>query len=409
MQKREKQKRQIFYKHRPDYIITILAVCLIGIGLILIYSTGWISILKQTAGASEGNTFFLMQLISLGLGFVGWYLASKFDYHIWQKYATPIFIVSILLMFLVLIPGISVSSRGASRWVRFGPVNFQPVELFKLGTVIFVSAWLTKNKNKLGKFVEGLLPLLVVVGIVAILTVLVQKDMGSSMVIILTVLAMYFISGAPWWNSALSVAIIGGGVGVLAIIAPYRLARVMTFLGKSDEASASTYHINQALIALGSGGLLGRGLGKSLQAYGYLPEATNDSIFAIVGEEVGIFGCLIIIALFGILFWRGIKISKAAPDMFGKLLSAGIIFWIGFQAMINIAAMLNLIPLTGIPLPFVSYGGTSLIVLLTVIGILQNISKYTYKEVYDEDPSSRRGNSRAHISGVGRHRVNSRA
>ena len=224
-----------------------------------------------------------------------------------------------------------------------------------------------------------------------------------------SIFAMYFVAGAGWANIVAAFSLLILGVGALAVAAPYRLARVLTFLGKSDDQSAAAYHINQALIAIGSGGVLGRGLGKSLQAYGYLPEATNDSIFAIIGEEAGLWGAGIIISVFALLFWRAIKIAKAAPDDFGKFLAFGIAFWIGFQSLINISAMLGLIPLTGIPLPFVSYGGTSLVALLAAIGILQNISKYTYKEVYDEDSSSRGRNSRSHIAGVGRHRVNTKA
>ena len=388
-------------------MITVLVIMLVGIGLILIFSTGWISILKKTAGASEGNAFLTQQSFSFVLGLVAWYFCSKIDYHFWQKHATKIFAVTLLLMFLVLVPGVAVSSNGATRWVKIGPINFQPVEFFKLGTIIFTAAWITKSKSKLSSIKEGLLPLLVIAVIVAFLTVIVQKDMGSSMVIILSIFAMYFVAGAGWLNIVIGFSVMAGGVGILAIAAPYRLARVLTFLGKSDDSSAAAYHVKQALIALGSGGVLGRGLGKSLQAYGYLPEATNDSIFAIIGEESGLWGTGLVIAIFAILFFRAIKIAKTAPDDFGKLMAFGIAFWIGFQALINISAMLSLIPLTGIPLPFVSYGGTSLVALLATMGILQNISKYTYKEVYDEDSSSRRGHRRTHIAGTGRHRVNS--
>jgi cell division protein FtsW len=409
MERRQKQKKPIFYKHRPDYLITVLVVLLIGIGMILIFSTGWISILKKTAGASEGNGFIVQQVRSFFIGVVAWALLSKWDYHHLQKYARYIFIASILVMFLVLVPGISLKVNGATRWVNILGFNFQPVEFFKLGTVIFAAAWLAKNKNNLSKPKEGLFPLLAILAIVAFLTVYLQKDMGSSMVIVLSLFAMYFVAGAGWANIVAAFSVLILGVGALAIAAPYRLARVLTFLGKSDDQSAAAYHINQALIAIGSGGILGRGLGKSLQAYGYLPEATNDSIFAIIGEEAGMWGAGIIIAVFALLFWRSIRIAKSAPDDFGKLLAFGIAFWIGFQALINVSAMLGLIPLTGIPLPFVSYGGTSLVALLAAVGILQNISKFTYKEVYDEDSSSRGRNDRSHIAGVSRHRVNTKA
>lgn len=408
METRQKQKKAIFYKHRPDYMITVLVGLLIGLGLILIFSTGWISILKSTAGQSDNNSFFYKQLIGFGVGAAAWFLASRFDYQNWKKLATPIFWGSFALMFLVLIPAIAVSSGGATRWVKIGFINFQPVEFLKLGTVIFMARWLTKHKDKLKSPIEGLLPFMIIISLIVFTTIILQRDMGSAMVIILTMLAMYLVSKVPIWNFLVAfISLVGAGF-ILILTAPYRLARFMTFLNRSEDPMGASYHINQSLIALGSGGILGRGLGKSLQAYGYLPEATNDSIFAIVGEEFGLFGTIGIIAAFMALVWRGIKIAKTAPDDFGRLLALGIICWIGFQAIINISAMLGLLPLTGIPLPFISYGGTSLVALLGAIGILQNISRYTYKEVYDEDHGSRGRDGRAHRAGIGRNRINPR-
>jgi cell division protein FtsW len=407
MQTQQKQKKPLFYKHRPDYMITVLVLVLVGIGLMMIYSTGWISILKQTAGTSDNNIFFASQLTSLLIGGLGWLIASKINYHFWQKYAGALFLASVILMFLVLVPNIAVNGGGASRWVKIGFINFQPVEFFKLGTVIFMAAWLNKHKNNQAKVFEGLIPFMIIIAVIVIPSIILQKDMGSAMVIILTVLSMYFVSGVPWWNmTAASLVLIGGGMA-MAILTPYRFTRLLTFMNHTEDIIGAGYHINQALIALGSGGLFGRGLGKSLQAYGYLPEATNDSIFAIIGEEFGLLGASGIIMAFSLLVWRGMRIARSTADDFGKLLAVGISCWIGFQALINISAMLNLIPLTGIPLPFISYGGTSLLALLVAIGILQNISKYTYKEVYYEDSGSRRRDGRAHIAGVGRSRINS--
>ena len=406
---KNKTKKTIFYKHRPDYSLTILVGILVGVGLILIFSTGWIAILKQTAGESDNNSFFFKQLAGLAVGLFAWVIAAKTDYHFWQKYATPIFWGAFALMFLVLIPGIAVSSGGATRWVKIGFINFQPVEFLKVGSVIFMATWLSKNKDKLKNPFESLVPFMFLIILVVASAILLQKDMGSAMVIILTMLSMYLVSGVPIWNFSVAALSLVGGAGVLILIAPYRLARLATFLNSSDDTAGSGYHINQALIALGSGGFLGRGLGKSLQAYGYLPEATNDSIFAIIGEEFGLIGTSSIIVVFTALVWRGVKIAKSAPDNFGRLLAIGISCWIGFQSISNISAMLNIIPLTGIPLPFVSYGGTSLVALLGGIGILQNISKYTYKEVYDEDTSSRGRNRRSHIASSSRNRIDSQA
>lgn len=402
MTERQKQTKPLFYKHRPDYMISILVCLLIGIGLVMIYSIGWITVLKQTAGSSDNNTFFYGQLISLVLGLIGWFVAAKIHYSFWQKYASYFFWGAVILMFLVLVPGVAVNSGGATRWVRFGFINFQPVEFLKLGTVLYMGAWLVKNKKNLNKPIEGLLPFLIIIGLIALTVVVLQKDMGSAMVIICTMLSMYYVSGAAWWNVGLATGILAGGGAVLAIAAPYRVARLMTFLNHTQDDAGSGYHIQQALIAIGSGGLLGRGLGKSLQAYGYLPESTNDSVFAIIAEEFGFIGASAVIIIFGLLVWRGIRISRRAADDYGKFVAIGISCWIGFQALINIGAMLNLIPLTGITLPFISYGGTSLIALLAGVGILQNISKYTYKEVYDEDTRRRRGDRRTYLAGSGR-------
>lgn len=408
MEQRQKQKRPIFYKHRPDYVLTAIVAILVGLGLILIFSTGWISILKRTAGSTDYNSYFWKQLLGFAVGIIAWIFTSKFNYQKWQKIATPLFWTTFAMMFLVLIPAIALDSGGATRWVKIGFINFQPIEFLKLGSVIYMARWLTKHKDKFNKPLESLVPFIIIIVLIVVPAILLQKDMGSAMVIILTLLAMYLASGVPLWNFASAFLALLAGLVAMVAVAPYRMARFLTFLNHTEDTSGTGYHINQALIALGSGGILGRGLGKSLQAYGYLPEATNDSIFAIVGEEFGLWGTIALIFAFITLVWRGLKISKSAPDDFGRLLALGIICWIGFQAMINISAMLGLIPLTGIPLPFISYGGTSLVALLGAMGILQNISKYTYKEVYDEDSSSRGRDSRAHSAGVSRHRIYTR-
>ncbi len=387
--------------HRPDYSLSVNVLILIAIGMIMIYSTGWIAILKQTGGASDTNSLFYTQFINFGFGILLWYAASKIHYPFWQKYAAYIFYASVLLMFLVLIPGIGVKVNGAARWVHFGPINFQPVEFFKLGIVLYMAAWVEKNRSHLSRFFEGLVPFLIIISLAALLVVILQKDMGSAMVIVAACLSMYFVSGVRLPTFAAGVGILAGISTLLVALFPYRLSRFVTFLNHSNDTSGASYHINQALIALGSGGMLGRGLGKSLQAYGYLPEATNDSVFAIIGEEFGFLGCTGVLILYGALLYRGYRISRYAPDDFAKLTAVGITAWIGFQALFNIAAMLNLIPLTGITLPFVSYGGTSLVALLIAIGILQNISKYTNREVRSEDSRIGRGDRRAHHADLG--------
>lgn len=387
--------------HRPDYVISVLVLCLIAIGMVMIYSTGWIAILKQTGGSNDTNSLFYGQLVTFVIGILLWYLTSKVHYSVWQKYAAYIFYGSAVLMFLVLIPGIGVQVNGAARWVHFGPINFQPVEFFKLGIVLYMAAWVEKNRDHLNSFFEGLVPFMIIISLTAFLVVLLQKDMGSAMVIVAACLSMYFVSGVRLPIFAAGVGILAGLSTLLIVLFPYRLSRFITFLNHTNDTSGSAYHINQALIALGSGGILGRGLGKSLQAYGYLPESTNDSIFAIIGEEFGFLGCLVVVSLYGGLLYRGYRVSRFAPDNFAKLVAVGITAWIGFQAIFNMTAMIGLIPLTGITLPFISYGGTSLIALLIGVGILQNISKFTHKEVRSEDRSVGRGDRRTYRANFG--------
>lgn len=382
--------------HRPDYLITIFVITLIAIGLIMIYSTGSIVSFNVTGGTTDKNTYFYMQVFSLCLGLTTWFLASKVDYHHWRKLAPWLFYGSIILMFLVLIPQFSIGTKGATRWVKIGFISFQPVEFFKLGVILFLSSWIEKNREGLNRISTGLIPFMIILALISALVMIMQKDMGSAMVLVGSCLAIFLVSGVPLWLFGVSLASLVAGAVLIIAMFPYRLARVLTFINHKEDMSGTGYHINQALIALGSGGILGKGLGKTLQAYGYLPESTNDSIFAIIGEEFGFLGSATVIMLFSGLVYRGLRISRYAPDGFGRSVAIGITTWIGIQAFINIAAMLNLIPLTGVPLPFISYGGTSLLALLGAVGILQNISKYTYKEAIHESSSIRRGDRRSY-------------
>ncbi len=362
----------------------------------MIYSTGSIVSFNVTGGATDRNTFFYTQSISFVLGMVAWYVASKIHYHKWRRLAPWIFYGSLVLMSLVLIPQLAVATKGATRWIKIGFFTFQPVEFFKLGVVLYLASWIEKNRPNLNKLSIGLVPFMIIIGLISILVMVIQKDMGSAMVLVGACMTMFFVSGVPWWIFGISLTtLLAGVIGMVAMF-PYRLARVLTFINHKEDVAGGGYHINQALIALGSGGILGRGLGKTLQAYGYLPESTNDSIFAIIGEEFGFLGSMLVIILFSGLVYRGLRISRFAPDGFGRSVAIGITTWIGLQALINIAAMLNLIPLTGIPLPFISYGGTSLLALLGAVGILQNISKYTYKEAIHESSSLGRRDRRTY-------------
>lgn len=385
-------------RHRPDYMITVLVILLVGLSMIMLYSTGSIANYNISGGTSYHNNFFQSQLISLVLGLLGWWLVSKINYKFWQKAAPYIFYVSIILMVLVLLPSLALKVNGATRWLRLGIFSFQPVEFFKLALVLFLASWFEKNRNHATKFFTGLVPFILIIGLISVLIILLQKDMGSAVVVIAMAMSIYFVSTGPIWLYGLSLVSLLTGLAAAIYLFPYRLARLTSFLNYSSDTTGASYHINQALVTLGSGRLFGRGLGNSLQAYGYLPQATNDSIFAIIGEEFGFVGTMTVLVLFSALLYRSFKICRLSPDNFARLVAVGITSWVGFQTLINIAAMLNLVPLTGITLPFVSYGGTSLIFLLVAMGILQNISRYTSREVHYESSRLGRGNRRPYIT-----------
>jgi len=385
-------------KHRPDYLLSVIVIVLVGVGMIMLYSTGSIISYNLTGGATDKNTLFQTQSFSLILGLIGWFLASRINYRKWQKISPYLFYASVILMLLVVTPWFSLKINGATRWLKLGIFSFQPVELFKLASILYLASWLEKNRSNLNRMLTGLIPFLLLLGLTAGLIIFIQKDLGSALVVIGIIMSIYFASGVSMSMVGLSVGSLVAGLVGSILVFPYRVQRLTAFFNTSQNASGAGYHINQALIALGSGGLIGRGLGNSYQIYGYLPEATNDSIFAIIGEQFGFLGTFTLVSLFSIVIYRGYKISRYAADSFGRSVAFGITVWIGLQALINIGAMLNLIPLTGITLPFISYGGTSLLFSLIAMGILQNISRYTTREVNHATDSSRRGDRRTYYT-----------
>lgn len=358
-------------------LLTVTSILLI-FGLIMIASAG---IIYSETRFADPYYFFKRQLLYGVLpGIIALYLFSKLDYHFWKKFAVPMFFVSVIFLILVFVPGVGSRIYGASRWIQLGPFSFQPSEMTKLAVIIYLAAWLeSRGTARIKDFFEGLLPFLGIMGLIGFL-IMKQPDTGTFGVIILTSLAIFFVSGAR-----LQHLFSMGGLGMLALwilikIEPYRLDRILAFLDPAADPKGIGYQINQALLAVGSGGFFGVGLGHSRQKFNYLPEPVGDSIFAVIGEEVGMLGATVLVMLFVTLAIRGIKIAKNAPDMFGRLVATGITMWITFQAFINISANIALIPLTGIPLPFISYGGTSLVFLMAAIGILLNISKQSHLE-----------------------------
>ena len=363
--------------HEPDYTLIIILGVILVFGLIMLSSAssvlGW-----QKFG--DHNYFLKHQLLyGVLIGIVAFWVMSKIDYHYWKKYAFPIVIVSIFLLFLVLIPGIGYEFLGAKRWVSILGIPFQPSELVKLTFLIYLATWLEQREKKLEDFSYSFMPFIIMIAFLVFMVAGIQKYLGTMIVIGVISIVVYFVAGAPWKHLGWMA---GGGAilfYLLIKIAPYRANRLTTFLNPELDPQGIGYHVNQALLAIGSGGVFGLGLGHSRQKFNYLPEAAGDSIYAIIAEEMGFFFAVGLVLLFFAMAYQGIKIARNAPDAFGKLLAVGIITWITFQAFVNIMAMIGLLPLTGITLPFISYGSTSLITVLAAMGLLVNISRQTRK------------------------------
>jgi cell division protein FtsW len=352
------------------YTVLILLV----FGLAMIASAG---IAYSNVRFGDPYYFFKHQLFNGVLpGLIILYIVQGINYNFWRKLAFPIFIASIVCLILVFIPGMGTKIYGATRWIQLGSFSFQPSEMLKLGIILYLAAWLETRSERIKDFYEGLVPFLAIVAIVSFLLVK-QPDMGTLGVVILISMSIFFLSGARLAH-LFSIGIFGlGALFILVKVESYRMNRLLVFLHPELDPRGIGYQINQALLAIGSGGIFGVGLGHSLQKFNYLPEPVGDSIFAIIGEEIGLIGAAFLVMLFVFFAMRALRISKNAPDRFSRIVACGIATWIIFQAFINISAICGLIPLTGIPLPFISYGGTSIVFLMVGVGILLNISKYS--------------------------------
>ncbi len=321
------------------------------------------------------SVLFSQLVLGLGLGFVGMYFCSKINYKFWRKYSFFIFLVSIFLTAAVFIPYLGWSHGGAQRWIQFGNFSFQPVEFLKFGFIIYFAAWLSWVKNRVQDFRFGILPFSIMFAIIAVI-LLKQPDTKNFILIGVTGISMLFISGVPM--KYITVA----GVGVLLVLGslvfftPYLQERVKTFINPSTDPRGSSYQIQQSLIAIGSGGIFGRGFGQSVQKFSYLPEPQGDSIFAVLGEELGFIGVLVAIFLYLLFTLRGFRIANNSPDLFGRLLVSGIVILIAVQSFMHIASVTGVLPLTGVPLPFMSHGGTALMIYLAAMGVVLNVSKF---------------------------------
>jgi cell division protein FtsW len=383
--------------HRGDYVLALAVFVLLAFGLIMMYNINP-ALSQKLLGRVDSGYYFRGQLQNIAIGIVVWVVAAHIYYQRWRQWAVPLLAVAVIAVTLLLIPGLSTEKNGATRWLDLGPLSFQPAELLKIGLIIYLAAWLERRADDLKSFWDGVVPFVVMLGAASLVIVVLQRDMGTMMALALASVGMFYLAGMRLQH--LAIVLSGGLVAGWLLIAtfPHRMERFLTFLNPAEHCDDRGYHICQALIGIGSGGLLGLGLGKSIQIHGYLPEAANDSIFAVIGEEFGLIGGILLVGLFGLVIYRGLEITRRAPDTFGMLVAAGITLLIMFQAFINIAAMLSLVPLTGIPLPFISYGGSSMLILMLAVGILFNISRYTVNEGAYADSRNRRWDGRPRVA-----------
>ena len=354
------------------FLGTVFAFLLIGFFILASASMG---LLARTAGADFSSIIF-QQIIYGLVGCIGLYLfAFKFDYKILRRFAFPLLVFGLIIASLVFLPKVGFSHGGASRWIKVGPLFFQPSEFLKLGLIVYIAAWISSKKRNIADFKTGFLPFAGILTAAGFLLVL-QRDMGTLGVIIMTCVALFFLGGGKIKHLLVGLAIIGIAFASLVYFEPYRMKRITVFFNPSYDPQGAGYQLRQSLIAIGAGGATGKGFGMSAQKFTYLPEPVSDSIFAVFAEEFGFAGSLFLLCLFLFFLYKGFSISIRAPDDFGRLLGAGIVILIVIQSFINVAAMLGIFPLTGIPLVFVSKGGSSLIATLVEAGILLNISKY---------------------------------
>ncbi|MSR73399.1 cell division protein FtsW [Candidatus Parcubacteria bacterium] len=360
--------------HRVDKPL-LISILILAIGGFFIFSSASLGLLARTSGSSFSNVAFSQAFYGLFLGFVVFFITSHTPYKFWRKHALLLFFLSLIATACVFIPQISFLHGGARRWISIAGFSFQPSEFLKIGFIIYLAAWIASVKQGVKTFRFGLLPFLVLVAITGGL-LLAQPDTDTFFVILLSGIAMYFVGGAQKKHIALMILIAIIGFATIIMMRPYVLSRIMTFVDPSRDSLGSSYQIQQSLIAIGSGGITGRGFGKSIQKFSFLPEPIGDSIFAVASEEFGFLGSIFIVGMFFFFAFRGLKIAARAPDMFGGLMAVGIVILIVSQSFINIASMLNVFPLSGITLPFISHGGTSLFMTLAGVGILLNISKF---------------------------------
>jgi cell division protein FtsW len=364
-------------RHRPDYWLIVIALFLVAIGLTLVYAIS--PALSATNGGGTGAAHYVSrQLIAVGLSAVAFLVTARVPLRVWRQWQTPLLVTAAIGTFIALVTPV-IPAYPAHRWIRLGGLSLQSVEMLKYALLFWLSSFFANRyqNGTLGDSKITLYPLLVFICVIGIVVAGIQSDFGSTVVMVAMTAAMAFLTGMPVGKALPFVAILLVGGVLLIASTPYRRERLATFVHPATNCLTTGYQACQALIAVGSGGIGGLGLGRSVQAYGYLPEAQDDSIFAIYAEKFGFIGAMILLALFVTLFARLRTILERAPDIFSKLVVAGVLAWLSTQMIINIGAMIGLLPLKGITLPFISYGGTSVLFVGAALGLVFQISRYT--------------------------------
>ena len=389
MQNREEKKTKKFSKflnNKMDYVLVITVLILVSLGVVMVLSASAPSALSKTGSS---YTYFIKQFGFAVFGIIAMLFVSTIDYRFYKKYYWGVYVVSVLVLLLVLVPHLGKEVNGALRWIEIkGLGQFQPSEITKIGLIIFYAGYLSDHKSELKDFWRGFFKPLIFLAIPVAILYRIQNHLSVSLVISVITFVMMLMAGVRvlhfvWAGLAggagLTLLLLKGKIdqikGVAGTSDSFRLDRIKVFFDPWSDATGTGYQMIQSLYAIGSGGLFGVGLGNSKQKYLYIPEPQNDFIFAIIAEELGFVGCIAIIALFAVFVWRGIVIAMKAPDMFGSLIAVGITTLVAIQAIINIAVVTASIPTTGMALPFFSYGGTALVILLSSVGILLNISR----------------------------------
>lgn len=360
--------------HEPDKSLIMAMSVLIVFGLAMLFSAS-----SVVSYANFGNTYhyFLRQAVNLGVALVAFFLASRIDYRLWKKFAIWFLFGSIILLILVFIPGLRAEYGTARSWVNIFGYSFQPSELVKIAFLIYLATWLEAKKEDLGGLGSGLIPFLGILGVISLL-MLAQPDLGTLFIIAFTSLVVFFAAGGKISHIIVTIVFAALILAVMVLMkSGYQSDRFKCLQDPSYSAQDKCYQINQSLIAVGSGGWFGRGVGQSRQKFMYLPQVWDDSIFPIVAEEIGFVFSTLLILLYLFIFYRGLMIARAAPDIYGSSLAVGIVAWLAVQTFLNIGGMINLVPMTGVPLPFISAGGSATLANLLALGILVNISRQT--------------------------------